>query len=213
MSALLLWVYRSHCLRKEDIQELKLMEEVFKNEGIPTQRELAQNLNISLGLVNTFIKRIVRKGYFKVATISGRRMRYLLTPKGIAEKSRLTAEYLQYSLSYYGEIRKRLMFYAEELREEDVRKVVLVGTGELAELFTLALQQAKIEITQLFSEDDNSSRWFLGYPVEPLSALKTFDKELFDKICLVGLKDFTLVQSRLGEIGDLRDRIVVCPEF
>ncbi len=200
-------------MRKEDIQELKLMEEVFKNEGIPTQRELAQNLNISLGLVNTFIKRIVRKGYFKVATISGRRMRYLLTPKGIAEKSRLTAEYLQYSLSYYGEIRKRLMFYAEELREEDVRKVVLVGTGELAELFTLALQQAKIEITQLFSEDDNSSRWFLGYPVEPLSALKTFDKELFDKICLVGLKDFTLVQSRLGEIGDLRDRIVVCPEF
>ena len=200
-------------MRKEDIQELKLMEEVFKNEGIATQRELAQNLNISLGLVNAFIKRIVRKGYFKVATIPGRRMRYLLTPKGVAEKSRLTAEYLQYSLSYYGEIRKRLMLYAEELRKENVQKVVLVGTGELAELFTLALQQAKIEITQLFSEDDNNARRFLGYPVEPLSALKNFDKKSFDKICLIGIEDVTLVQSRLGEIGDLRDRIVVCPEF
>jgi DNA-binding MarR family transcriptional regulator len=200
-------------LRKEDIQELKLMEEVFKNEGIATQRELAQSLNISLGLVNAFIKRIVRKGYFKVATIPGRRMRYLLTPKGVAKKSRLTAEYLQYSLSYYGEIRKRLMLYAEELRKEDVQKVVLVGTGEFAELFTLALQQAKIEIAQFFSEDDNNTRWFLGYPVEPLSALKKFDKKSFDKICLIGIEDVTLVQSRLGEIGDLRDRIVVCPEF
>ncbi len=189
------------------------MEEVFKNEGIATQRELAQSLNISLGLVNAFIKRIVRKGYFKVATIPGRRMRYLLTPKGVAKKSRLTAEYLQYSLSYYGEIRKRLMLYAEELRKEDVQKVVLVGTGEFAELFTLALQQAKIEIAQFFSEDDNNTRWFLGYPVEPLSALKKFDKKSFDKICLIGIEDVTLVQSRLGEIGDLRDRIVVCPEF
>ena len=79
---------REDPLRKEDIQELKLMEEISKNEGITTQRELARNLKISLGMVNSFIKRILKKGYFKITTIPGQRARYLFTPKGLVEKSR-----------------------------------------------------------------------------------------------------------------------------
>ena len=76
-------------MKKEDIQELKIMEEFGRSDGIASQREIARKLEISLGLVNAFVKRIVRKGYFKVSTILGRRVRYLLTPKGIVENSRL----------------------------------------------------------------------------------------------------------------------------
>jgi predicted transcriptional regulator len=88
-------------LQKEDIQSLKLMEEISREDGFTTQRELAKRLDVSVGLVNLFIRRVVRKGYFKITTIPGRRVRYLLTSKGFAEKSRLTMSYLRYSLSYY----------------------------------------------------------------------------------------------------------------
>lgn len=196
-------------MKRENIQELKIMEEVDRSDGIATQREIALKLDISLGLVNSFVKRIVRKGYFKVTTIPGRRVRYLLTPKGIAEKSRLTTEYLRYSLSYYSEIRRRLMDFAEELDNQGVGSVALVGTGELVELFTLALRQAKIEMSHIFSED-NSNGWFLGYPVE---SFKAIENGTFDKICLVGLDNVPAVRERLEQLGVGDGRIVVCPDL
>ncbi|MBW2023016.1 MAG: winged helix-turn-helix transcriptional regulator, partial [Deltaproteobacteria bacterium] len=75
----------------EDIHILRLMGEIERN-GSFSQRELARRLNISLGLVNRFIKRLVNKGYFKVKTLPRNRVKYFLTPKGLARKSKLTIE-------------------------------------------------------------------------------------------------------------------------
>ena len=84
---------------KEDFHILRLMGEIGR-DGSPTQRELSRRLNISLGLVNTFLKRLVNKGYFKVKTMPRNRVKYFLTPEGLARKSRLTVEYLRYSVSF-----------------------------------------------------------------------------------------------------------------
>lgn len=198
---------REVALRKEDIQELKLMEEVSRNEGIATQRELARNLNISLGLVNSFIKRIVRKGYFKITTIPGRRVRYLLTPKGLMEKSRLTAAYLQHSLSYYREIRDGFRDFAGEMKGRGVRKIALVGTGELAELFCISMQEAEIEISQVVDEGEGK-HLFMGYSVEPLSALKV---DAFDVVCLLEPDETDLLLIRLEELKVPKEKILAGP--
>ncbi|MBW2133565.1 MAG: winged helix-turn-helix transcriptional regulator [Deltaproteobacteria bacterium] len=72
-----------------DLRTLKLLEEIEHNHA-PSQRDLAKKLNISLGLVNAFVKRLAHKGYFKISTIPKNRVMYILTPKGMAEKTRLT---------------------------------------------------------------------------------------------------------------------------
>ena len=88
-------------------RDLQLLNEVEQDAGV-TQRSLATKLGVALGLTNLYLKRLARKGYIKISTIPSHRIKYLLTPRGMAEKSRLTYAYMQYSLSYYREMRERL---------------------------------------------------------------------------------------------------------
>jgi DNA-binding MarR family transcriptional regulator len=70
----------------KEIRTLKILQE-FDAKDPPSQRYLSNKLNISLGLVNAFIKRLTQKGYFKLTTIPRNRVKYILTPKGVLEKS------------------------------------------------------------------------------------------------------------------------------
>jgi len=88
-------------------RDLQLLNEVERNAAV-TQRSLARNLGVAVGLANLYLKRLVRKGHIKITTIPKHRIKYLLTPRGMAEKSRLTYLYMQYSLSYYRKMRERL---------------------------------------------------------------------------------------------------------
>src|SRR5262249_51283838 len=79
---------------------LGLLESVERG-GEQSQRRLASELGIALGLVNAYIKRCINKGLLKVGEAPARRYAYYLTPRGFAEKSRLTVEYLSYSFSLF----------------------------------------------------------------------------------------------------------------
>ncbi len=91
----------------QDLRTLKILEEIEKDKD-PSQRYLAGKLNISLGLVNSFIKRLAQKGLFKIKNIPKNRVKYILTPKGAAEKTRLTYQYIQYSFQFYKSARQKL---------------------------------------------------------------------------------------------------------
>src|SRR5947199_10692339 len=91
----------------EDRRNLLALEAIAEDDRI-TQRTLAGKLGIALGLTNLYLKRLVRKGYIKCVNVQSNRLQYLLTPKGIAEKTRLTYEFMQYSLVLYGQVRQHL---------------------------------------------------------------------------------------------------------
>ena len=88
-------------------RDLKLLEAVDADSRV-TQRGLSMQLGIALGLTNIYLKRLVRKGYVKCVNVQSNRITYLLTPTGIAEKLRLTYEFMDYSLHLYGEVRQHL---------------------------------------------------------------------------------------------------------
>jgi DNA-binding MarR family transcriptional regulator len=190
-------------LQKEDIQSLKLMEEISREDGFTTQRELAKRLDVSVGLVNLFIKRVVRKGYFKITTIPGRRVRYLLTSEGFAEKSRLTMSYLRYSLSYFREIRLNLKSFSDKLSANGVRRVVLVGTGEMAELLSLSFQEARIDIVAVVSVNEAGER-FLGRSVGKVDDLVSLK---FDAVCIMELSGERNLMERLLGLGVEEEKI------
>ena len=88
-------------------RHLRLLEAVEEDSRV-TQRGLAAKLGIALGLTNIYLKRLVRKGYIKCVNVQSNRLSYLITPRGIAEKVRLTYEFMDYSLHLYGEVRQHL---------------------------------------------------------------------------------------------------------
>src|SRR5438045_8500450 len=98
---------RREAMDVEDRRNLQALEAIAEDAQI-TQRTLAGKLGMALGLTNIYLRRLVRKGYVKCVNVQSNRLRYLLTPTGIAEKTRLTYEFMEYSLFLYGQVRLHL---------------------------------------------------------------------------------------------------------
>jgi DNA-binding Lrp family transcriptional regulator len=146
-------------------RDLKLLEAVEADSRV-TQRSLSTQLGIALGLTNIYLKRLVHKGYIKCVNVQSNRITYLLTPGGIAEKLRLTYEFMDYSLHLYGEVRRHLRAVIRECAAAD-RRVAIFGRGEAAELSYLALKEFGLEPLAIF--DVEGGHEFLGMPVLPIS--------------------------------------------
>jgi len=153
---------------KDDLQTLRLMDEIDHN-GIHSQRELSQRLNISLGLVNTFLKRLVNKGYFKVTTMPRHRVKYFLTPEGLARKAKLTAEYLSYSVHFYRDIKDLLLDKYAQMERNQVKSVLFFGAGEVADLAYLYLQLTTIHLAGIIDES-KKGRNFFGHEIAGFEA-------------------------------------------
>ena len=144
-------------------------------EGRPlSQRALAQRLGVALGLTNLLLKRLARKGSIKIVEFpkkpaAGKRLRYLLTPKGIAEKGRLTYEHMAYSIHVYRRSRQTLRESLSHLASAGVKRIVLYGTGEPAELAYLTLKEFGLEPVGVFAREANGH--FLGFPVRAIGEL------------------------------------------
>ncbi|MBX3303314.1 MAG: winged helix-turn-helix transcriptional regulator [Nitrospira sp.] len=173
-------------------RDLLLLTEVERN-GAVTQRSLATKLGVALGLTNLYLKRLARKGYIKITTIPSQRVRYLLTPQGFAEKSRLTYLYMQYSLSHYRDMRARLRTTLSLAVQRGVKRVVIYGTGELAEMAYLSLRE--MQLTLVGFVDDGQQESFLSYPVWRSQVLDQWE---FDAVLLADLEESSRCREELG---------------
>jgi hypothetical protein len=117
------------------------------------------------------VKRLARKGYIKITTIPPNRVGYLLTPRGLAEKSRLTYEFMEYSVRLYRGTRGMLREALTSLAARDQRRIVLYGTGEAAELAYLTIAELGLTLAGVVTDTGDGDRFF-GVPVRPLSALR-----------------------------------------
>lgn len=142
-------------------RHLKLLEAVEENSHV-TQRRLADRLGIALGLANIYVKRLMRKGFIKCVNVQSNRITYLITPRGIAEKARLTYEFMDYSLHLYRDVRQHLRELLQTCAAAE-RKVAIYGRGEAAELAYLSLKELGLEPVAVFDADGGQT--FLGIPV------------------------------------------------
>ena len=182
-------------------RDLQLLNELERN-AIVTQRSLARNLGVALGLTNLYLKRLARKGYIKITTIPRHRIKYLLTPRGMAEKSRLTYLYMQHSLSYYRDMRQRLKVVLTELASAGAKRIVIYGTGELAELAYLSLRE--MHLTLVGFVDGSRESTFLSYPLWPVEVLPNWD---FDSVLIADLGVAKKIQTQLVQAGVQREKI------
>jgi DNA-binding MarR family transcriptional regulator len=172
---------------------LGLLESVERDGGT-SQRRLASELGIALGLVNAYLKRCVKKGLVKVAHAPARRYAYYLTPQGFAEKSRLTVEYLSYSFSFFRSARADCAAALEGASARGWKRIALAGVSDLAEISTICALESGVGIVAVVDPSANAAR-FIGLAVVP-----SFDDlpEPCDAVLLTDLKDpvKTLAQAR-----------------
>lgn len=163
---------------------LGLLESV-ERDGAQSQRRLATELDIALGLVNAYVKRCVKKGLLKVRQAPAGRYAYYLTPRGFSEKSRLTLEFLSHSFSFFRDARADCARVFEAVRSQGFTRVVLFGRSDLTEIATICALESDIALVALVDKNADAGR-FLNIPVvNSLAACS----EPYDAIVITDLMD------------------------
>ena len=183
-------------------RDLLLLNELDRDGGA-TQRTLAAKLGVALGLTNLYLKRLARKGSIKITTIPRNGIRYLLTPQGFTEKSRLTYLYMQYSLSYYRGMRVRLTEMMSTFDAAHHQRVVIYGTTELAELAYLSLREMNVDCVGFI--DGSSRESFLSCPVSLPEGIMDWQ---FDRVLITDLEHAAVCEERLVQSGVPREKVL-----
>jgi DNA-binding MarR family transcriptional regulator len=142
---------------------LGVLDAIGRNNAL-SQRRLASELGVALGLINAYLKRCTTKGLVKVRSAPAGRYMYYLTPRGFAEKSRLSIQYLYVSFRYFRQARSELAELLRTAKANGVKRVLLAGRSELAEIAVLCALEQQIEIAGLV-DFDGSKATFIGRPV------------------------------------------------
>ncbi len=159
---------------RDDELILELLDAIGKQSDL-SQRHLARQLGVALGLANSYLKRCIRKGYVKIRTAPANRYLYYVTPKGFAEKSRLTAKYLSYSFAFYRRASASCAEVFQQCALRGWKRVVLCGISDLAEIASLQATEAEVEIVAIYDPHADRER-FVGKKVwTDLNGIDTFD--------------------------------------
>ena len=188
-------------------RDLELLTALGEGAAL-TQRALSARLGVALGLTNLYLKRLAHKGYIKIVEFptkpaARKRLRYLVTPKGLAEKGRLTYEHMAYALNLYRRTRETLRESLRALASREGKRVALYGTGDAAELAYLTLRELGLEPIGVFAPGGRGA--FLGFPVREPAALL---EESVDVIVVATFERPESDLERLAALGLPREKFV-----
>lgn len=132
-------------ITSEHDRDLILLEHI---ESYPnaTQATMAAQLGVAVGTINWHLKRLVAKGYVKVGHAERRKLRYIITPEGLALRAHLTMDYIQNSFKLYRLIRERVIEALNEVRQAGYEKVRLDGIGDVADICHLTCLEQGITV-------------------------------------------------------------------
>ena len=137
------------------MRDLQFLEELEKTPNL-SQRELSNKFGIALGVTNACIKRMVRRGWIKLKKIPPRRIGYYLTPKGFAEKTKLTGTFFSYNIRHYSRLKAMIAAKFLEMASQGVRCVIFYGVSDEMEVAYVTLQGTDMELVGIVDDNDGS---------------------------------------------------------
>ncbi len=180
----------------DHMKSLQILDELSGNDSL-TQRDLSSRLGIALGLVNSYIKNLVAKGYITVKTIPSKRYAYYLTPKGFAEKTRLTYHLLQDYTRIYREARSNLKKLFHALEQQGYKRIIFAGLDEVAEIAYLTLQETTLELAGVIDREKAGEEFF-GREIRTFDALTNWE---YDCVVITSYLQREKIHKELLERG------------
>jgi DNA-binding MarR family transcriptional regulator len=189
---------------QKELRTLQILEEIQKNQ-LPSQRDLAKELKISLGLVNSFLKKLAHKGYLKIKAVPANRIKYILTPHGIAEKARLTLEYTKFSVGFYKQSRLKSSALLQQFEKEGVSRIVLYGANELSEIFYISMRESAVKLEAIV-DDKTCGNDFLGNKILDPDELLSLS---YAKIVITAIASQEIIRKKLIANGIKKEKVVM----
>ncbi len=170
-------------MKPDEFRDMQILHEVQQNPSI-TQRDLGKKIGLALGLTNLRLHRLCTEGCINIVEASKNRISYVVTPKGGQEKERLIAEYFDASMGYYRDVRQFLKQRLLVLAEQQVRRILLYGTGEIAEAAYLTIQEVGLDLVAVVGEASQRQSFF-NLPIRDISDLETLE---FDRVIIAAFE-------------------------
>jgi hypothetical protein len=139
-------------MTQEELRTLTLFNTVERKPEI-NQRQLARELDVSLGLTNTYFQRVLKKGWIRAQQVKPRRWLYFLTPQGALEKSRLSLSYMHRTLESFRELKRKGDEHLRILSNKDVSGIHLCGEDDLTEVLSYCFSGFEIELLSIIPEN------------------------------------------------------------
>lgn len=154
---------------------VQLLSEIERNPAC-TQRGLASDLGIALGLMNHYLKRCITKGWVRVSHVSPRRITYFLTPEGFREKSQMVTGYLSRSLEFFRDARQQCEMLFAQSQARGWKRVALIGAGDLADIAKLVAQGTGLQVTVAENADSDLSAYDAVIITDIIDPQRTYDQ-------------------------------------
>jgi DNA-binding MarR family transcriptional regulator len=129
-------------------REMAILEHIEHDPDV-TQATLATQLGVAVGTVNWHLKRLISKGYVKIKRAERKKLRYIITPEGIALRTRLTVDYVEQQFKLYRNMRQRVKEQIENIRLAGYKSVKIEGEGDVADVCRLTCIEQGLEIRGL----------------------------------------------------------------
>ena len=192
----------------EGLRDLRLLEELEKNP-IVSQRDLSHKFGIALGVTNACLKRMARKGLIRIRGFNHRKIGYYLTPKGFAEKAKLTLNLISHIVQHYSELKKIISQRLLKMQGDGLQRIVFYGVSDEMEVAYITLQGVNLKLVGIVEDDEKMTPQIIfGYEIEPVSRIQELNPECILITSLEGSekkkeKLQTLVDTKSVYISDI----------
>ena len=184
-----------------EIRELSLLQELERNPVI-SQRELSEKFGIALGVTNACLRRMALNGWIRMTGSDGRRIGYYLTPKGLAEKSKLTLHISFWRVQHYSTLKEMIGKIFLQMERDRIERIVFYGVSAEMEVAYIALQERNLKLVGIVEDDEHwKSRIILGYELEPVSRVLELKPE---GVLITSLEDTDRRREKLHSFLDLK---------
>ena len=181
----------------DKMRDLRLLEELERNP-IVSQRELSHKFGIALGVTNACLKRMARKGLIRIRGLNHRKIGYHLTPKGFAEKAKLSFHLISYIVQHYAELKKIISQRLLEMQADGLQRIAFYGVSDEMEVAYVTLQGVNLKLVGIVEDDEKmTSRIIFGYEIEPVSRVQELKT---DGILITSLTENEQKRERLRGI-------------
>jgi DNA-binding MarR family transcriptional regulator len=157
----------------QEMRELELLQELEKTPVI-SQRELSHKFGIALGVTNACLKRMVRRGWIRVTGFNHHKIGYYLTPRGFAEKAKLTVHLISWTVQHYSALKDLIGSRLLEMQSMGIKRVVFYGVSEEMEVAYVTLQGANLQLVGIIEDEDRmGQKAVFGFEVKEIRQIET----------------------------------------
>ena len=185
----------------QEIRELSLLQELEKNPII-SQRALSNKFGIALGVTNACLKRMVRRGWIRITSLNHHKIGYFLTPKGFAEKAKLTLHLISWTVQHYSTLKDIIGERLLEMQNKGVERIVFYGVSDEMEIAYVTLQGLNLKLVGIVEDEEKMNRKeVFGFELKGLNQIEILKPDAVLITSLIGQDE---KKEKLGKFVDLQ---------